>query len=340
MNKKICSLLALPLFLAGNVKAADDRLQACTESQGQVSADRELECYRQAALEHRMEERKAPPSSSVATRGRNLADEWAPTDGVPLKLYKQTYFLVTHTYQPNSAPSSPNPQNQVPFAYPLMQNELKFQISIKTDLISKGRHALWVGYTQQSFWQVFDTRHSNPFRESNYEPEAIYSYRPENKQLSGTGLSISFLNIGFYQHQSNGQSLPRSRSWTRSYVQAGLERDLGDYGRLALLPRVWKRWGGGGIDDDNPDILRHLGHGDLEMRYYYGHGMLSAIARSRSLQLDLSLRACTWDLSLLCVLGVQNADLHLQYFHGYGESLIDYNQGHTTLGLGISMPFE
>lgn len=280
----------------------------------------------------------APPEADratlhlgVAMQGRTLAEEWTPAPGVPLKIYKQTYFLLSHTADPNNAPTSPNPQNQVPFSYALDHKEVKYQISIKNDLLSFGRHTLWGGYSQQSFWQVFDTRHSNPFRESNYEPELIYSYRPDGWGSAAT-LNGSFLNAALV-HQSNGQSLPRSRSWNRVYVQAGFEHDFGSDGRLALIPRYWKRvWAGAPAEDDNPDILDYLGHGDLEIRYYRAHGMLSATLRSRSQQLDLAIP--------LNALGIENSNLHLQYFHGYGESLIDYNHSHTTYGIGVSLPFE
>ena len=268
--------------------------------------------------------------ASVVMGSRSLADEWTPVPGSPLKTYKQNYFLLSHNASPNNAPTSPNPQDQVPFTYPLDHKEIKFQISIKSDLFDiTRRQTIWVGYSQLSFWQIFDTEHSNPFRESDYEPEIIYSYRPSKGRFAG--MAVSFINGGL-EHQSNGQSLPRSRGWNRMYVQVGLERDFGDSGRLALLPRYWKRLGGGGPRDDNPDILDYMGHGDLELRYYHGHSMLSAIARIRAIQLDLSLPLRIFD--------IKNADLHLQYFHGYGESLIDYNQKHTTLGIGISMPFE
>lgn len=269
--------------------------------------------------------------SPVAMNGRSLLQEWTPVEGTPLKLHKQTYFLVTYTNPQNNTPTSPNPRNQVPFTYPLDHKDVKFQISIKSDLFTVAeRHTFWAAYTQQSHWQVFDTQHSSPFRESNYEPEFIYSYRPHELGSEST-LAVSFINASFV-HQSNGQSLPRSRSWNRSYVQFGLEHLFASGDRLALLPRVWRRVGGGGVDDDNPDIMNYMGHGDLELRYYHGHGLFSAIARTRALQLGLALP--------LRVLGIKNSNFHLQYFHGYGESLIDYNQKHTTYGVGLSMPFE
>jgi phospholipase A1 len=264
---------------------------------------------------------------------RDLAADWIPSDQ-SLRVYKQIYFLAySHSSQPNNAPTSPNPQNQVPYSYPLDNKEMKFQISVKGHMMGENRHTLWFGYTQLSFWQIYDTAHSGPFRDTNHEPELIYSFRPENLSL-GSGINVSILNAAIV-HQSNGQALPRSRSWNRHYVQAGLERDFGDNGKLVLLPRLWKRIGGGTADDDNPDIAHYLGHGDLEARYYYGQGVMSAIVRRHSLQLDFAMPA-----PLLLGIKLHNTNFHLQFFDGYGETLIDYNQRHRTFGLGISLPFE
>jgi phospholipase A1 len=251
----------------------------------------------------------------------------------PIRVYKQNYFLVySHSSRPNSAPTSPNPSNQVPYTYALDNKDVKFQISLKAHLMGEGRHALWFGYTQLSFWQAYDRKHSSPFRENNYEPELIYSYRPDNLGLAG--FSTSFANVGWV-HQSNGQALPKSRNWNRLYVQVGLEKDFGENGKLALQPRWWKLLGGDAVDDDNPDIIHYVGRGEFEARYYYKQGVLSAIARIHSMQLDLALPAPR----MLGVL-IQNANFHLQLFNGNGESLMDYNQRHTSYGLGISMPFE
>jgi phospholipase A1 len=330
-NAAVFILLTLQLCLSGAADATDDKsLQPCLEMQNKGESDQALTCYKQAAQAQQAPGGSQQPAKSImAIRDKKLADEWAPSAS-PLNVYKQNYFLFySHLSQPNNAPTSPNPQNQVPFSYSLENREMKFQISVKSHLVGEDKHTLWFGYTQLSFWQAYDTAHSNPFRETNYEPEIIYSYRPEHLMLGST--TVSFLNGGLV-HQSNGQSLPRSRSWNRIYAQAGLENDIGNNQRLALLVRYWKRLDGGGANDDNPDIVNYLGHGDLEARYYYGPGMLSAIARSRSIQLDLAVS--------LWPVGIKNSNLHFQYFDGYGESLIDYNQKHTTLGVGISMPFE
>jgi phospholipase A1 len=327
----LLALFALGLLQNSAANAAMDvsALQTCLDMKDKDQSEKALECYNQKTQELLM--KKHPKSFRIA-RDSGIAEEWVPSEE-PIRVYKQNYFLVySHSSQPNNAPSTPNPNNRVPYTYALDNREVKFQISLKAHLMGENKHALWFGYTQLSFWQAYDHAHSAPFRENEYEPEFIYSYRPD--KLAMGGVNASFLNAGLV-HQSNGQALPRSRNWNRLYIQVGLESDFGENGKLALQPRWWKRLGGGVIDDDNADIAHYLGHGELEARYYYSHSVLSAIARVHSLQLD-------WALPAPLILGVliQNANFHLQFFEGYGESLIDYNQRHRTCGFGISMPFE
>lgn len=328
-----CLLMAL-LCLPGIALAAGagDKLRACLEMQDKVPSEQALECYNRAAQEQlNQSEAKKQPSAKIYPK--SLAEEWAPSDD-SLHSYKPIYYLVySHSSRPNNSPTSPNPNNQVPASYTLDNKEMKFQISVKGHMFGENRTTLWFGYTQLSFWQFYDWEHSQPFRENNFEPELIISHRPRDAALVA-GWSASFINLAFL-HQSNGQALPRSRGWNRAYLQAGLEQNLGDERRLVLLPRLWYRLGGGGIDDDNPDIEHHLGHGDLELRYHHNDkAVLTALARIHSLQLDLALS------SKLVTPLLHSTNLHLQYFDGYGESLIDYNQRHRTMGVGISMPLK
>lgn len=85
-----------------------------------------------------------------------------------------------------STAKEPNQRKQV---------ETKFQISIKKELIDDlliKDLDLYFAYTQQSFWQLYDSQNSRPFRESNYEPSLYLTYPLEGKNLF---LIVSILAI-------------------------------------------------------------------------------------------------------------------------------------------------
>jgi len=326
----------LPWQWAGVANAADasPNWQTCVDMQDKKSAESELDCYRQAAQDSKHKK------SIVPLRSDNLAKEWAPSND-PMNVYKQNYVLVfARASSTNSAPTSPNTQSQVLIPSTLDDRDLKFQFSMKHDLADFNQNgSLWFGYTQLSFWQFYDATGSRPFRENNYEPEFIYAFHPGNWKPIW-GMTPSVLNVGLV-HQSNGQSNPRSRSWNRVYVQAGAERSDGAGRRLVLLARVWQRIKEDWATDDNPDITDYLGYREVELRYSLARKWeASAIAKARSFQLDI---AAPWEsirLLTLAAPGEHNTNIHLQYFSGYGESLIDYNHKHSTWGVGLSFPFE
>lgn len=336
--KKIVICCAIFLLHFSLANAADEKSgwQTCAEMQGKETADIELNCYRQAAQTPPAEKQR----SLMRARAHGLAQEWAPSND-PLNVYKQNYLLLyTRSSATNDSPTSPNPQNQVPPSLPLDPRDMKFQISMKHDLADFHRYgSLWFGYTQLSFWQFYDATNSRPFRENNYEPELIYSVRP-NDLITKLAINPSILNFGLV-HQSNGQSNPRSRSWNRVYVQPGIERTVGEDRRLTMLVRYWQRIPEDTATDDNPDITDYLGHGDIELRYSQNSQWEAVlIARKRSVQLNLSAPWTSWRLLTLASPGEHNTNIHFQYFSGYGESLIDYNQKHETVGIGLSFPFD
>jgi len=205
--------------------------------------------------------------------------------------------------------------------------EAKFQISFKVPLwldIADKDIGLWFGYTQLSLWQLYNAQVSSPFRETNYEPEIALAVGTDFKFL---GMNNSYILLGL-DHQSNGQSEPLSRSWNRIYLNFVLERN-----NLVMFLKPWYRIPEDAEDDDNPDIDKYLGYGELNFfykneRHIWGMRLWNNFRTSNnhtSVQLD-------WSIPLAS--GFKG---YIQYFNGYGETLIDYNYRNKRIGLGIML---
>jgi phospholipase A1 len=294
------------------------------------------------ALEPRAAAAAAAPVPAVPAVGSPTAPAqrlWMEPEGIGFLPYRQNYVLVTDTNTPNDAPTSPNPIDRVPYTYPLEHEEIKFQFSLKT-LVVPSRilgqdNTVWFGYTQQSYWQAFNAAHSRPFEESDYQPEVFFSHRFDSADPAAAGWQPLLGNLGLV-HQSNGQSDPRSRSWNRAYAQLGLLDRISAEQSLSVLIRPWWRFPEPASSDNNADITHYLGYGDVECLYWNGDNLLSVLARIRSVQADFSTPMLFMNRSDAKKQALQ---LHFQVFTGYGESLIDYNQRHTTVGVGISVPY-
>ena len=142
-----------------------------------------------------------------------------------IRPYQPVYLLpVYHNKSPNVRPSSPNPANTVqPGDAPenLDRNELKFQLSLKTKVMENmfgDNGDLWFAYTQSSRWQVMNQDLSRPFRETNYEPEMIFTWRSSWSEFKDvTGWEPRLLGL------SLGRLRPRERMYLEIYPPAQFE---------------------------------------------------------------------------------------------------------------------
>lgn len=219
--------------------------------------------------------------------------------------------------------------------------ENRIQLSVRTKVAqglltggdSPRKDSLWVGYTQQSYWQLFSPDISRPFRATDHEPEIVYVYPTDLRLPLGWRLRYSGIGLA---HQSNGQSLPLSRSWNRTYLMAGME--LGN--AWTVQARVWKRVNEGVGSDDNPDIVDYIGRGELQTTWNASASNTFALTLRHSLKEHTRGSA---KLEWLQTLGKgfgggkSNLRLHTQLFTGYGDSLIDYNRKRTVLSVGLSL---
>ena len=229
---------------------------------------------------------------------------------------------------PNYAPSSPTrgAASQERFS-DQKRIETKMQVSFKSKIaedLFKSRADLWFGYTQKSDWQIYNQgRRSAPFRNTDYEPE-IFITQPVKAQLPWGG-RLRMLGVGF-AHQSNGQSRPESRSWNKVYAMAGME-----WGKLTVIPRVWMRlFDSSGEDNDNPDLTKYLGYGDVKLQYRLNdkHNFSTTLRYNPKSGYGAVEAAYTFPIKGK-LQGV------VRGFHGYGESLIDYNHKQSGIGFGL-----
>jgi phospholipase A1/A2 len=245
-----------------------------------------------------------------------------------LSPHRPIYGLVHWTSDKNDTPGSPTRVFDLDQPVDLDSAEAKIQLSFKTKAAEKlfGTSSdLWLGYTQVSYWQLGNRRQSTPFRETNYEPEAMLIV-PTDWGIGGLRMRFVGLTLN---HQSNGQGGTLSRSWNRLIGEAAAE-----YGPWSLHVRPWTRvFASSGDRNDNPDIEDFAGRGEVSLSWRRQGHVVTATAR-HTLRFDERSRGSArldWAFPLA---GSLNG--HVQVFSGYGLNLIDYNHRQTTIGFGVS----
>jgi phospholipase A1/A2 len=235
------------------------------------------------------------------------------------------------------------------------ESQVKFQVSVKAVLFPQLRGcALFFGYTQKSLWDVYSG--GSPFEGSDYNPELFFSLAnkdlvldPRNPTLAGW--SLLALDVGLFEHESNGQAGPDSRGWNRSYLRARFGY-VGDSAFVLLTPKIWVPYW---IDQtDNPNIVRYLGYFQLGLELGLEHSLRSfdlPTWRSRYVLGVLARKGWDRDLtigSLESWLRVRigpkgstpyrfGAAAYAQLVTGYGETLAHYNQFETSFRIGLSL---
>ncbi len=332
MFRYLCLILLLSVYQQ-LVHADDNNCQQITDDQ------QRLGCY------DRQDKSPAPVSESHSTTlsGFELAGQDETTsllterwelDSNPgefiFRPYKPVYFFpVFYSSNVNTLPKSPTHAVAEADELPIDPVETKFQLSFKTKLarnLFDDNGDLWLGYTQSSRWQIYSGDNSRPFRETNHEPEFIFTWRSQFEFMGYTGRMLS-LSLN---HQSNGREGELSRSWNRAILTIGMDRP--DW---AVMFRPWWRLPENRSDDDNPDMEDYLGRAELLVvhRKRNSH-QVSGLIRHSLRDGDNSHASINLNYSYPCF---DRLRCHAQIFSGYGESMIDYNQRTTTLGLGIAL---
>ena len=207
--------------------------------------------------------------------------------------------------------------------------ESQFQISLKVPLaigLFNDHVDLYGAYTNRSFWQVYNDEWSRPFRETNHEPEIWAQFKNDWNVL---GFTNSVNAVGLV-HQSNGRAGVLSRSWNRLYATFVFER-----GNWVFAVKPWYWLKRDREDSDNPDITDYLGHGELRLAWGKNGHVLSLMSRNQlESGFDKGALEIGWSFPVFDYPYLRG---YVQYFNGYGESLIDYNNKVNRIGVGISL---
>jgi phospholipase A1 len=203
-------------------------------------------------------------------------------------------------------------------------NEIKFQISIRSLLLNNLPFdaQLYAAYTNQSHWQAYNDNDSRPFRETNHQPELFVDF-PIDKRYRG--ITLNTLRFAF-NHQSNGRSGVISRSWNRLYAELLLSTK---YSQVNL-----RSWFQVTDEEDNPDIQDFLGNFQIDGLRKIGKHQLHWKARHNLKSDGKGAFELGWSRRIG---GREDVRWYLQYFNGYGESLIDYNRKTERIGLGFKI---
>lgn len=243
--------------------------------------------------------------------------------------HKRNYMLpVTYVKEQNSVPFDQLLANDK-----LDNAEAKFQLSFKAPLISQvfdDQDRLFFGFTLQSYWQLYNSELSSPFRETNYQPEIFYAIENEAKIGEWTNKGFMF----GIEHQSNGRTQSFSRSWNRVYANFFFEKDnwVVSFKPWYRLPEDEKENPDSAEGDDNPDIHKYMGNFEMSTIYSWDEQNFSLMFRNNLRSNNRGALQLDWTFPL-----GKRFKGHFQYFNGYGESLIDYNHHIERIGFGVAL---
>ena len=221
------------------------------------------------------------------------------------------------------------------FLYGSAAQEVKFQISFKYRLAGKAGEStysksaaqgLYLGYTQRSLWDV--SAESSPFYDTSYIPELFYEWRAAEQR---TTARVHWLGVRTgVLHESNGKADAQAHSLNTFNVRSGIVFGSAQRWHLQVVPRIYS------YTNTDSDLVRYRGHGDLTLQ----------LSKNNSTQVGVMVRAAklqgrgSVEVNVTQPVRWRAIDLRgyvqLQYFHGYGESLRDYDRKSSAWRAGIA----
>lgn len=321
MKSIVCSLLLVPSLLWAQVESTGDAEPSLSTTVLPEDLDTPYSPEEPDVPESIAQRAKEANGLFQQRENRETATVSNPFVLTP---HKPNYFLpIAYTSNPNDRAFLGDQAD----SETLDPVEFKFQLSVKFpvayDVVGRNS-SLWFAYTQQAYWQAYNGTISAPFRDTNHEPEAFIVTKPKKGFL---GIKPNYVSYGF-NHQSNGQSGDLSRSWNRFYVDFMFE-----HGDTAFSFKPWYRIPESAKVDDNPNIEDYYGYGEFNLIHVIDDYTVDIMLRNN---LKSSGNRGAVQVGFTFPLWGKTRG-YVQYFNGYGQSLLDYNHQTQSLGIGIML---
>lgn len=258
--------------------------------------------------ERKIKEEKAQAQAALITEQGDkivpIKEDYSPDQpSISLLRHKELYIIS----------GDPNTKGQISFRWKLF-----------------GIDRFYIGYTQLMFWDLI-RKPSSPFRDINYNPEIFY-------RLSLKKYFFDYVDLSPFEHISNGRDGLASRSVNRAYVRINNLVNL--YGlRTKFQTSLYANYT---ISNENPKWQDYVAFYDMKVTFenlldrwvddsqfsikFFPGGRWGQRINRGSLMVDFRARILK-DPAF--------PYLYLQYFNGYMESLLEYDQYHRSYRIGI-----
>jgi outer membrane phospholipase A len=228
----------------------------------------------------------------------------------PMMIYKPNYFIAGDK-----------------------DDQVKFQVSAKYNLIYPSNIGLWVAYTQKAFWRLYDD--SAPFWEFNHEPELFYMFESKKNIFNiDTGV-LDHIQLAPIYHKSNGRDGLDSRGMNLYYGE--IQLSVGKIYNFGVVAKAFKYYS---VSKKNEDIDQYIGNAEGEVFFQL---------KSKNTEF--------FDKEKIYIRGGGNHEsgkgwleggvkdrlittlfqpfFYVQVFHGYGEAMVNYDKKDTAIRVGL-----
>ncbi|NGM88665.1 phospholipase [Parapusillimonas sp. SGNA-6] len=186
----------------------------------------------------------------------------------------------------------------------------------------------YLGYTQTALWDLHSDSH--PFVDTSFKPSLFWRkdalwQSPQKDVFVGLAAGV--------EHESNGKGGDDSRSLNFFYVQPEFNYRFDGGSTLTFAPKVKSYFS----VHNNPDYADYAGHVDWKLRWAQDNGLvLTGMYRQGHEGRNATQIEAAWPLRRTFL--NMNGYLHVQYFKGYGETLLGYrHKSEPQVRLGLSL---